>query len=343
VLDFETKGSDFRRFRVRCTALCARRSLCVSLAVVLATFCAPIADPTGSRISIGRTFRTLRAAAIFIRPPTFVASKVVRGLVGVPIAIVDTGVTVIPGLAGRMVAGIDLVGPGGTADGNGHGTAMASIAAGTTTGVCPICTIMPVRASGNAGLGTVQLATQGVTWAATHGARVINLSLTTTGEDPSLTAAINNAVSGGAVVVLSAGNSGSTDPSAQGYPGAGTTGAMSVASSNGLTGLYPWSNDGSWIHFAAPGSLSASTTTGQIFTALGTSGSAAYVSGLVGLMLSCAPALNPGQVAAILLSTGTPVIALGPGGQIVNATAAVAAASPTQACQIASQIAANNI
>jgi hypothetical protein len=262
------------------------------------------------------------------------------GLAGVPIAIVDTGVTAIPDLSGRVIGGTDLTGSGTTNDGNGHGTAMASIASGATTGVCKVCTIIPVHAVGNAGLGTTQLAAQGVTWAAAHGARVINLSLTTTGDDPVLTEAIEDAFTAGVVVVVAAGNSGSTDPSAEGYPGASAPDAISVASSNGLTGLFSWSNFGAWVQLAAPGSLTASTTTGKPFTALGTSASAAYVSGVVGLMLSCNPALNPTQIRSILLGTGTPVTALGPSGRIVDATAAVSAASPAQACQAAAQAAA---
>jgi Subtilase family len=268
------------------------------------------------------------------------AARKATSLAGVPIAIVDTGVTVIPGLTGRVTGGTDLTGAGATTDGNGHGTAMASIAGGNGNGVCQVCTIIPVRAVGNAGVGTTQLAAQGVTWAAAHGARVINLSLTTTGDDPVLTEAIEDAFTAGVVVVVAAGNSGSTDPSAEGYPGAGAPDAISVASSNGLTGLFSWSNFGSWVQLAAPGSLTASTTTGRAFTALGTSASAAYISGVVGLMLSCNPALNPTQIRSILLGTGTPVTALGPSGRIVNATAAVAAASPAQACQAAAQAAA---
>ncbi|HWB23249.1 MAG TPA: S8 family serine peptidase [Gaiellaceae bacterium] len=269
------------------------------------------------------------------------AAPKISGLTGVPIAIVDTGVTATPDLGGRVVGGTDLTGAGGTADGNGHGTAMASIASGGTNGVCPVCTIMPVRAVGNAGLGTTQLATQGVAWAAAHGARVINLSLTTTADDPGLTAAINNAVNAGIVVVVAAGNAGSADPSAEGFPGASATGAISVASANGTLGLYPWSNYGPWVQLAAPGSLTAETTTGKTFTAVGTSASAAYISGVVGLMLSCNPQLNPAQVRSILLGTGTPLATLGTSGHIVNVTAAVAASSSTQACQIAAQTAAS--
>ena len=258
--------------------------------------------------------------------------------VGVPIAIVDTGVAVIPALAGRVTTGDDLTGSGSTTDIDGHGTAMASIAGGGVSGICRVCTIIPVRAVGNSGLGTTELAAEGVTWAATHGARVINLSLTTSGNDPVLTAAIDNAVSAGVVVVLAAGNSGSSEPSAQGYPGASTLGAISVASANG-GGLFSWSNYGSWVGLAAPGAVTASTPTGQTFTAIGTSASAAYISGVVGLMLSCNPTLSPAQVQSILVGTGTSLSGLGAAGRLVNVAAAAAASSSAHACEAAAQAA----
>jgi hypothetical protein len=309
------------------SALLTRSRLLVGLgAVCLASSFSAVAN--------GAPLTHAAAAAPATTARSTVATKS-GDLVGVPIAIVDTGVTATPGLMGRMIAGTNLIGSGGTTDGNGHGTAMASISSGAGIGVCGICTIMPVRVVGNAGIGTTQLATQGVIWAAAHGARVINLSLTMSSGDAGLTTAIANAVSAGVVVVVAAGNDGSTDPSAQGYPGADTPEAISVASSNGILGLFPWSNYGSWVQLAAPGSLIASTTTGQTFTAIGTSGSAAYVSGVVGLMLSCNPTLTPSQVQSILLSTGTPLPALGPNGHIVDAAVAVAASSPTQACQAA--------
>jgi thermitase len=237
------------------------------------------------------------------------------------IALVDTGVTPVSSLASKLVTGADFVDSAGTTDDhNGHGTAMASIAASA----CPTCTLEPVRVLGDSGMGTTALAAQGVRWAAANGARVINLSLTAPGPDDALTSAIEDAVAGGAVVVVAAGNSGSTDPTAQGYPGAGAPDAITVASADPQGQLYGWSNHGPWVHLAAPGVLNALSTRGASMSAVGTSGSAAYVSGIAAQVLSCKPSLTPAQVRALLLSSATPLTAIS--GGLVDPQAAYAAA-----------------
>jgi hypothetical protein len=239
----------------------------------------------------------------------------------VRIAFVDTGVAPVAALASRLTPGADFVDSTGTTDDrNGHGTAMASIAASQ----CVTCTLEPVRALGDSGMGTTALAAQGVRWAAANGARVINLSLTAPGPDDALTSAIEDAVAGGAVVVVAAGNSGSADPSAQGYPGAGAPDAITVASLDPQGRLYSWSNRGSWVHLGAPGILGALSTRGAAMSAVGTSGSAAYVSGVAAQVLTCDPSLTPGQVRTLLLSSATPVASIS--GGMVDPQAAYAAA-----------------
>ncbi len=237
------------------------------------------------------------------------------------IALVDTGVAPISVLAPKLVPGADFVDAAGTTDDhNGHGTAMASIAVSE----CTTCTLEPVRVLADSGMGTTALAAQGVRWAAANGARVINLSLTAPGPDDALTSAIEDAVAGGAVVVVAAGNSGSADPAAEGYPGAGAPDAITVASLDPQGQLYSWSNRGSWVHLGAPGVLNALSTKGAAMSAVGTSGSAAYVSGVAGQLLTCNPALTPGQIRTLLLSSATPVASIG--GGMVDPHAAYAAA-----------------
>ncbi|HVV58659.1 MAG TPA: S8 family serine peptidase [Gaiellaceae bacterium] len=244
-----------------------------------------------------------------------------RSTAPIRIALVDTGVAPIAPLAPKLVPGADFVDTTGTTDDrNGHGTAMASIAAS----VCTTCALEPVRALGDSGLGTTALAAQGVRWAAASGARVINLSLTAPGPDDALTSAIESAVAGGAVVVVAAGNSGSTDPAAQGYPGAGAPDAITVTSVDPNRRLYAWSNHGSWVHLGAPGILDALSTRGAPMSAVGTSGSAAYVSGVAARLLTCDPSLTPAQVDALLQSSAKPVPSLA--GGLVDPDAALAAA-----------------
>jgi hypothetical protein len=252
--------------------------------------------------------------------PAAAAKPSVTPTLSARVAVVDTGVSAVGALGRRLAGGTDLVdSTGATADGNGHGTAMASIAAG----VCTTCTFVPVRALKADGTGTTDVAAQGVRWAAANGARVINLSLTAPGADDALTAAIEDAVAQGVVVVVAAGNSGSAEASDQGYPGASAADAITVAAVDSSHRLASWSNHGPWVHLAAPGSLSAVGANGQPVLAIGTSASAAYVSGVAGLLLSCDPSLTPAQVRSALLATAQPVAQLD--GGLVEPQAALAA------------------
>jgi subtilisin family serine protease len=140
---------------------------------------------------------------------------------GATIAVVDTGVdTGHPDLSSKLVAGHDFVGGDTCAqDENGHGTHVSGIAAAVTNngigvaGVAPDASIMPVRVLDAEGSGTSDVIVQGITWAADHGADVINLSL---GELPvvgqleplneDIEAAVDHAWERGAVVVAAAGN-----------------------------------------------------------------------------------------------------------------------------------------
>lgn len=254
------------------------------------------------------------------KPATAAKPAAAAPTLGVRVAVVDTGVTPVGTVGSRLAGGADLVdSSGATTDGNGHGTAMATIAAG----VCTTCTFAPVRALNADGTGTTDVAAQGVRWATANGARVINLSLTAGGADDGLTSAIEDAVAQGVVVVVAAGNSGSAVATDQGYPGASAADAITVAAVDSSRQLASWSNHGSWVHLAAPGSLQTVGANGQSLLAIGTSASAAYVSGAAGLLLSCDPSLTPAQVRATLLGTAQPVPELD--GGLVEPQAALAA------------------
>ena len=97
---------------------------------------------------------------------------------------------------------------------NGHGTHVAGIvgAAGNNaigaTGVCWKARIMAVRALNAAGSGTTTTIVQGINFAVSHGAKVINMSLGFTGFfDQALSDAVTNAQTNDVVVVVAAGNS----------------------------------------------------------------------------------------------------------------------------------------
>lgn len=162
---------------------------------------------------------------------------------GALIAVVDSGVDLAhPDLSSKLVvhADADFVEPAGkctgkkrtgrtcTQDGpqdeNGHGTHVAGIAAALTNngvgiaGTAPGARILPVRVLDDEGAGSTANVAEGIRYAADKGADVINLSLgflTGVGELNRLRGllrpiydAIDHAVSGGAVVVIAAGNEG---------------------------------------------------------------------------------------------------------------------------------------
>ena len=217
----------------------------------------------------------------------------------VVVAIVDTGVSPTKQLAPHLLPGWDFVDNDANAtDQNGHGSEIASI----VTTRCPNCSILPVRVIGGSGMGSADMAVEGIKWAVVHGAQVINLSMTTTSDNPELSAAIQAAVLAGVTTVVAAGNSGQP----VGYPGATTPGAITVGSVDASGNRYAWSNYGPWVSALAPGVLQARSSFGKTISAVGTSASAAYVSGLVGRALQCDPQLTTAQTRALSAANTLP-------------------------------------
>ncbi|MGC2519383.1 MAG: S8 family serine peptidase [Burkholderiales bacterium] len=97
---------------------------------------------------------------------------------------------------------------------DGHGTHVAGIigAAGNnakgTTGICWKASIMAVRVLDAMGSGTTATTIQGVNFAVTNGAKVINMSIGGGAFDQIFSDAITNAQNSGVVVVVAAGNGG---------------------------------------------------------------------------------------------------------------------------------------
>ncbi|MFH1107423.1 MAG: S8 family serine peptidase [Candidatus Micrarchaeota archaeon] len=146
---------------------------------------------------------------------------------GVIIAILDTGIrSSHPDLDDldddpitsdpKIVGAIDFSGsPSGSDDMFGHGTHVASIAAGTGiasdykfVGVAPQAWLLNVKVLGDDGSGSESSVAQGIEWAADQGANVISLSLGQPGWSPVIDEVVHQATLAGAVVVAAAGNSG---------------------------------------------------------------------------------------------------------------------------------------
>ncbi|MFQ5558613.1 MAG: S8 family serine peptidase, partial [Acidimicrobiales bacterium] len=210
-----------------------------------------------------------------------VAWDVTRGSSDVVMAIVDSGVNPGPEFGDRLLPGISFVGGDPTVDLLGHGTSVASVAAGAANndfggaGVCSECKILPVQAATPNGSVPWSASAEGVIWAVDNGADVINLSFGGQSESQLLADALAYAAAQGVVVVASAGNYG-TDAGV--YPAANPT-VLSAAGHDPAFGRYPWSSYGPWVDVAAPGCTTAVSGTG-IGTVCGTSFASPWTAGL---------------------------------------------------------------
>ncbi|WP_188647844.1 S8 family peptidase [Marinithermofilum abyssi] len=219
------------------------------------------------------------------------AWDITRGSSSVRIAIVDTGVQYNhPDLSGKVIKGYDFVNNDwDPMDGNGHGTHCAGIAAAVTNnstgiaGMAPNASIYAVRVLDNNGSGTLTDVADGITHAADNNSKVISLSLGATTGASYLQNAVNYAWNKGAVVVAAAGNSGTSAPN---YP-AYYSNAIAVGSTDSSDNKSYFSNWGTWVDVAAPGSSIYSTyPTNTYATLSGTSMATPHVAGLAGLLAS---------------------------------------------------------
>jgi subtilisin family serine protease len=229
-----------------------------------------------------------------------------RGVAGITIAIVDTGVDGNhPDLRGRMVRGWDFQNNDGNPyDDDGHGTAVATTAAAAgndgvgIAGMCWKCKIMPVKVLNGQGHGTHSNIAAGVVWAVDHGADVINMSIAGLSQTSVLAEAVAYAIRKGVIVVAAAGNEGSSHRT---YPAA-FPGVISVAATNESDRLYSWSNRGRWVTLAAPGCSYSGRPHARWAWLCGTSLASPIVAGTVALMRSLAPRL--GRVRLTQMLTG---------------------------------------
>jgi thermitase len=219
------------------------------------------------------------------------AWDITKGTASRTIAIVDTGVDLNHAdLAGKFVPGYDFVNNDAVAqDDQGHGTHCAGIAAAIgnngrdIAGMDWNAKIMPIKVLNSAGSGYTSNIINGVRWAADRGAHVISMSLGGGGYSQAFQDVINYAYGKGAIIVAAAGNS---NTSAVSYP-AGYSNVVSVASTaeNGTRSSF--SNYGSWVDVAAPGSNILSLRNGGGTTTMsGTSMATPLVAGLASLAWS---------------------------------------------------------
>ena len=270
---------------------------------------------------------------------------------GIGVAVVDSGINPNGDLytnmgVNRQVANIRFNNDynQNTSDGYGHGTVVSSIAGGDGSdssgkyiGVAPMVNIINVKVSNDDGSALMNNVVAGLQWVLDHKAayniRVVNLSLNSAVAESYNTSPLDAAVEilwfNGIVVVVSAGNQGSSaiyppanDPfvitvgavddkgtadlsddtvasfSAYGNAENGAVKPDLVAPGKNIVGRLVNSNMG--MAGAHPGNKVGG---GQYFRMSGTSAAAPMVSGAVALLLQDEPGLTPDQVKYRLMAT----------------------------------------
>ncbi len=248
---------------------------------------------------------------------------------GIKIGIVDTGIDPAHAdFAGRIGGTTDFTGEG-FQDNHGHGTHVASIAAGSGDssagryrGVAPAAEIYAAKVLRGNGSGLMSDVMAGIEWAVNQGVQVINLSLGSRGPcdgSDAISATCNVAVERGHIVCVAAGNEGPAKATV-GSPGCAlrpiTVGASTdddhVAgfSSRGPTGdgrvkpdlLLPGT---SIIAARAAGTQMGTPIDDKYTLASGTSMATPHATGTVALLLQTEPSLTPDDVKRILTQSAS--------------------------------------
>jgi thermitase len=227
------------------------------------------------------------------------------GASDIPIAILDTGVDPShPDLQAKLLPGYNFYDRNtDTSDVRGHGTAVAGAAAAISnngSGVAGVAwknPILPLRISAPDGYATYSAMASAITYAADHGAKVINLSYGGENYSSTLQSAVDYAWSKGAVVVASAANYSTDTP----YYPAACNHVVAVSATNTSDQLTTFSNYGNWVDVAAPGVSIYTTSRGGGYGAYsGTSFSSPVTAGLLALIFSANPSLTNQDVLDIL-------------------------------------------
>jgi hypothetical protein len=277
---------------------------------------------------------------------------------GVLVAVIDSGVD--PGvtdLAGNVETGPNFSGVH-TSPSNPnwgvHGTWMASLVAGHGNGpddgsgiigTAPESKVLSIRVITDskdpnnaayerepAAKGQRELA-EAITYAVTHHAQVISMSLGYSQQSRPVLAALQDAYEHNVVVVASAGNSGDGKKSAPDSFPANYPGVLGVAAVNSAGQVASFSSDNLSVQVAAPGyKVPAQGRDGNYWYVSGTSPACALTAGVVALIKAKYPDLTDPQVISAITSSTT-VSSRPPGGYddqigfgVVDAGAALTAA-----------------
>ncbi|HEX5569490.1 MAG TPA: S8 family peptidase [Streptomyces sp.] len=224
---------------------------------------------------------------------------------GVSIYVIDTGVRISHNdFGGRAVNGYDAVDNDYVAqDGNGHGTHVASTAAGNTYGVAKKARIVAVRVLNNSGSGTTAGVIAGVDWVTQNATKpaVANMSLGGSAST-ALDNAVANSIASGVTYAVAAGNS---SANASSFSPARVPSAITVGATTSTDARASYSNYGSILDLFAPGSsITAAwhTTDTATNTISGTSMASPHVAGAAAVYLAGHTSATPAGVSSALVN-----------------------------------------
>lgn len=227
------------------------------------------------------------------------------------IAVVDSGINAgHPDLAGKLVAGYDFVQNDTTPqDDDKHGTMVGGIVGAISNnnlgvaGGCWNCRVMPLRVLDGVNGAAASNIAKAVQFAADNGAKIINLSLSGSGNSEVEQTAIDYATSKGVLVVASAGNE-STDEARR---PARYDNVISVAATSPLDTLASYSSFGSTVDIAAPGyARTLDFDSNGYVNAEGTSMASPTVAAILAVLWSAFPNATPAALRQAVTASAEP-------------------------------------
>jgi len=184
-------------------------------------------------------------------------------------------------------------GKGSGEDDNGHGTHVSGIVAGRgnnangSSGVCWSAQLVAVKFMNSKGKGSTSAAIDGIDYAVTTGAKIVNCSFGSSSKSSALHDAVDYAQDHNVLLVVAAGNDSENIDKTPTYPASfSDSNILAVAASTSDDTLASFSNFGSEnVDVAAPGDSIFSTYLGGGYKVLsGTSMAAPYTAGTAALL-----------------------------------------------------------
>ncbi len=225
------------------------------------------------------------------------------------VAVIDSGVdTNHPDIAGSIADEYNAVGRAEQPHVHGTGMTGAIVAHQRLLGIAPRARILAVRAFSTSTRQTPEATTrqilQGLEWAISKGARVINMSFAGP-YDPMIALAMKNAAAKGVVLIAASGNAGPKSPPL--YPAADPN-VIAVTATDADDKLFAQAVQGPQVAVAAPGvdvMVPAPQDGYQLTT--GTSVAAAHVSGVAALLIEHQPTVSAQTIFEVLTASAKPL------------------------------------